>query len=150
MSERVGRKRKTSAAATTTIFEQLHKPTKVKEMLSAGADANEFDEDGCSALYLAASMGHAKTIGHLITHGAQVSGISSPDECTALYGASIHGQVESVRTLLRNGAIVDVPCQDGSTAVSYLCFLFGSLTYFPHRCFFSIFFNTASCCNSFG
>lgn len=96
MSERVGRKRKTAAAASETekkkkIIEHLHKPTKVKEMLNKGADANEFDEDGCSALYLAASLGHTKTIGHLITHGAEVSGISSPAECTALYGASING-----------------------------------------------------------
>ena len=122
MSERVGRKRKanaTAAVASTSIFDHLHSPTIVKEMLSQGADANGTDADGCSALFLAASLGHTKTMGHLINHGAQVSSTSSPDECTALYGASLNGQIESVRTLLRNGALVDVPCQDGSTAVRY-------------------------------
>ena len=119
MSERVGRRKRKITVATTTIFDHLHAPTIVKEMLSQGADANGTDGDGCSALYLAASLGHTKTIGHLITHGAQVSGLSSPNECTALYGASINGQIESVRTLLRNGALVDVPADDGSTAVRY-------------------------------
>lgn len=68
-------------------------------------DFNEENEQGHTALYLAAAFGHAKAVGILVDNGADVSA-----ECgkygSPLHAACFHGHLEVVSKLLSAGAQV--------------------------------------------
>ncbi|XP_047108781.1 ankyrin repeat domain-containing protein 6 [Schistocerca piceifrons] len=64
------------------------------------------DENGCNALHLAASAGHADTVAALLLAGCDVN---IPDSlgCSALQRAAADGHVEVVKQLLKHGANVN-------------------------------------------
>jgi len=73
----------------------------VAALLSGGADPNKVDVDGDSALYYAASNGHAEVVRMLVAHGGEWAsfGASGP----ALLAAAAGGHGEVVGELLDQG-----------------------------------------------
>jgi len=86
----------------------------VQELLDKGADVNEKDKDGYTALYLAAMSGHTVTVQVLLDSGANV------DErrygFTALIIAAEFGHNAIVEALLAKGADVNAENDHGWTA----------------------------------
>lgn len=121
----------------------------VAALLSRGADPNKVDADGDSALYYAASNGHAEVVRMLLTHGGEWAsvGLSGPallaaasgghsevvvelleqgDDVnqvfqgrTPLMAAASQGDDELVRTLVQYGAKLEAEDLDGDTALYY-------------------------------
>lgn len=74
-----------------------------KELIEAGADVDERDENGKTALMKAAGGGAVELMRLLLDNGAQVDAKDSFD-WTPLRAASHNGQLEAAEFLLENGA----------------------------------------------
>lgn len=89
-------------------------PESIKECILNGADVNEIDENGQSALHLAADKGFATCVNVLLEAGADVnaadiSGIS------VLEAAVIGGKIDVIKILVKAGADPDQEDMDGET-----------------------------------
>lgn len=73
----------------------------VRALLSAGADTDVEDEDGCSALHLAVFRGYEEVVQELVSAGANVDTSDSEGE-TPLHTACSHGNLAMVRAILRD------------------------------------------------
>jgi len=72
--------------------------------LKAGADMNELDNDGWTALHYAVSGGHVEVCEALIKFGADLE-VQLPDLSTPLMLAADEGNLLLARLLLRHGAL---------------------------------------------
>jgi ankyrin repeat protein len=97
-------KRKDTAGRT-----QLHKwavrgdETTVRELLEAGANANEKDHAGWTPLHEAALRGRLEVLKLLLQHGADPNALGA-DKDTPLHDAVENGHGDVVRVLLEHGA----------------------------------------------
>jgi len=72
--------------------------------LKAGADMNELDEEGWTALHYAVASGHVEICEALIEFGADLE-VQLPDLSTPLMLAADEGNLQLARLLLRSGAL---------------------------------------------
>ena len=91
--------------------------------LQAGISANAKDEQGQSALTMAAALPKTDIAELLITHGADVNARSN-DGATPLMAAIITGHKETAKLLLRKGADVNASAPVGSPALQHMPMLF--------------------------
>jgi ankyrin repeat-rich membrane spanning protein len=85
-------------------------PGTVKDLLRCGADMNEKDVEGRTAIELAAEYGRTEIISLLLEHGADVN-YRGNGKLTPLMRAAYTGRTETVRFLLEKGA--DVHARNG-------------------------------------
>ncbi|CAN1211166.1 ankyrin repeat domain-containing protein [Tumidithrix helvetica PCC 7403] len=88
----------------------------VKMALSAKANPNAPDENGETALMIAASNNHIEIVKLLLTYGANVNG-GSYQAGYPLMAAAREGHIEIVRLFLRKGAKVNLAADEGFTAL---------------------------------
>jgi len=89
---------------------------KLKELLAKdGADVNEADEEGRTALHFACGYGEAACAEELLAASADVDR-KDKNNNTALHYAAGYGQADMVKLLLGKGADRDVKNDDGKTA----------------------------------
>jgi hypothetical protein len=96
---------------------------KTESVLRAGITANAKDEQGQSALAMAAALPSAEIARLLLTHGADVNSRSN-DGVTPLMAAMMAGRKDAVGLLLRNGADVNTSAPVGSPAPQQMPMLF--------------------------
>ncbi len=105
-------------------------------MLRAGAEVNEPDQNGRSALILTALRAceyphrafwrFRRVLRLLLTYGADINSVDH--ECqTALGWAAANGRKDIVRFLLASGADVNARCEHGRTALMTAIFCTGHL-----------------------
>ena len=85
--------------------------------LQAGMDSETADEQGRTALILAATEGHTATLKTLIANGADVKDTDKQGK-TALIWAAESDHLPAVQALLVSGADVNHAANDGTTALS--------------------------------
>ena len=90
----------------------------IKELIDMGADVNECNEYGSTALMMASMSNHKEIVEILIQNGADVN------ECneygtTAFMMASMNNHKKIVEILIQNGADVNHRDRDGDTALIY-------------------------------
>jgi uncharacterized protein len=76
---------------------------RVRELIHQGADINQRDDNGRTALMFAVVNRHYETMKVLLEHGADVNARSN-NGGTALMGAALAGDLRMVQTLLDKGA----------------------------------------------
>src|SRR5205085_9359923 len=81
-------------------------------LLKAGADANDAQPDGVSALVLAAHSGNGNVAALLLEHGADPNAFGSG--YTALHAAVLRSDLDLVKALLARGAQPDVRMTKGT------------------------------------
>lgn len=88
----------------------------VKKLLDRGADVNETDKDGASALIYAAMNGHNDIIEELLKHGADIT-LKDREDCTALFYAASNGFTSALKLL--NDPDIDAPNVYGYTPLMH-------------------------------
>ena len=78
------------------------------------------DEQGCTALHLAADAGHEGCMHLCLKAGADVS-VADEGGYTPLSIACLYGHTDCARLLLEAGAIVDAAMEDGATPLLIAC-----------------------------
>jgi ankyrin repeat protein len=96
---------------------------KTELVLRAGISANTKDEQGQSALTLAAALPTTEIAGLLITHGANVNAKNN-DAAPPLMAAIMAGQKDTAKLLLRKGADVNASAPVGSPTPQHMPMLF--------------------------
>jgi ankyrin repeat protein len=74
-------------------------PSRVKELIEAGANINDKDDLGETALMKAVANGHAQVVFDLVFNGARINEKNTKGE-TALHKAAANGHLEMVQLLL--------------------------------------------------
>ncbi|MET9425083.1 ankyrin repeat domain-containing protein [Streptomyces sp. NPDC006540] len=98
------------AAAARELFEAFYNSDDdaVVRLLRAGTDPQSTDEDGRTALYLAATSNEAGIVRLLLAAGADPDRACGPEDGDLpLCGAAVWGHTEAVRALLAAGAAPD-------------------------------------------
>jgi uncharacterized protein len=95
----------------------------IELMLRAGISANAKDEQGQSALTMAAALPNTDIAELLIAHGADVNA-GSQDGATPLMAAMMTGHKETAKVLLRKGADVNASAPVGSPTLQHMPMLF--------------------------
>jgi hypothetical protein len=90
----------------------------VKQSVEAGADMEETDNEGMTALSLVSLHGHFEIVVYLVELRANVAHIDE-DGMTALHCACVDGNLPSVKYLLEHGARISERSAVGSTALLY-------------------------------
>ncbi len=90
----------------------------VGRLLAEGADPNEANDAGATALHLAASEGHVEVARELIRLGADVD-LAEFDGDTPLINASAFGRTEMVKLLLEEGADFGIESSQGFTPIQH-------------------------------
>lgn len=90
----------------------------VVKLLKAGADVNQADDNGATALSWAACKGQLEILGKLLDAGANVNQASKVGMTTMMHAAR-EGYEEIVAELLKRGADVNQVDDDGNTALSW-------------------------------
>jgi ankyrin repeat protein len=93
---------------------------KIYLLMMDGADINEEDEDGHTALHWACKKDFINIATILIQNGAD---IDQKDKCddTALHYACIHGYTDIIKLLIDNDADINAQSRGGNTALHYAC-----------------------------
>ena len=91
--------------------------SRIKNLLNEGLDVNGMNEDGWSALMVAASKGSMEILKLLIENGAALDVKNRQGGQTALIFAAHWGHTEVVRYLIAKGANLNVQMDDGWTAL---------------------------------
>lgn len=97
---------------------QAGQTTTAQALLDAGADVNEKDDIGWTALMFAARNGYNATVQTFIDAGADVN-VKDENGNTALMAASGYGDIATVKALLGAGAIVNTENNNGQTALMW-------------------------------
>ena len=87
----------------------------IHDMLKAGMPVDTPQEDGCTALWLAAEAGAAKTVAVLLQFNANPQAPKILGHITPMYIAAQNGHAEVVDLLLGAGADPNVPKDTGAT-----------------------------------
>ncbi len=90
-----------------------------RNLISQGASVNAVDENGKTALMLAAEKGDADAIRTLIASGADLNAQNAAGE-TALMAAITVGSMASVQALIENGADLTIRDNQGRTAMHHV------------------------------
>lgn len=90
-------------------------------LISAGVQINYTDEDGCSALIVAAFEGHVAIVGKLLELGADIEH-SETQGWTALMAAVSEANIAVVEKLLAAGADIEARCRSGGTALMFAAY----------------------------
>lgn len=98
-----------------SVKEGLENLEIVKELLKNGANVNEKDNFGYTALMLASKYGHIELIKEMLKNGGDVNAKSAVGN-TALILASQYGRIELLKELLKNGGDVNAKSNMGITA----------------------------------
>ncbi|XP_034681499.1 ankyrin repeat domain-containing protein 2B-like isoform X1 [Vitis riparia] len=88
----------------------------LKNALASGADKDEEDSEGRTALHFACGYGEVKCAQILVEAGATVDALDK-NKNTALHYAAGYGRKECVALLLENGAAVTLQNMDGKTPI---------------------------------
>ena len=88
----------------------------VRTLLRQGADVNEAQADGMSALHWAAERGDLALLDVLLTAGAEFESATRIGEYRPLHIAARNGQSEVVRRLVEAGADIDQAAGGGGTS----------------------------------
>jgi hypothetical protein len=88
----------------------------LKLLLDTGIDVNQSDEDGASAVYVAAQCGNVRCIKSLVELNADVNS-RDKEEQTALFAAAKIGDLACVKCLIDLEADVNAVDKHGSTAL---------------------------------
>ncbi|KAJ7955466.1 Ankyrin repeat domain-containing protein 2 [Quillaja saponaria] len=88
----------------------------LKNALASGADKDEEDSEGRTALHFACGYGEVKCAQVLLEAGAAVDALDK-NKNTALHYAAGYGRKECVALLLENGAAVTLQNMDGKTPI---------------------------------
>ena len=96
---------------------------KIELMLRAGISANAKDEQGQSALTVAAALPNTDIAELLMAHGADVNA-RSHDGATPLMAAIMTGHKDTAKLLLRKGADVNASAPVGSLPLQHMPMLF--------------------------
>ena len=91
---------------------------RLKQLLDAGADINDVDEDGLTVLMYAVVDKKKKIIPQLLQAGADVNA-SVEDGFTILMNECKEGRADTVKQLLKTNVDVNVADKDGLTALMY-------------------------------
>ena len=101
----------------------------VAALVEAGADVNETDVLGCSAIFLSSEQGNVQVVTELIAANANVNQANN-DGATPLHMACQEGHTEIVAKLLAANANVNQANNHGDTALIvasyYHCLLYTS------------------------
>ncbi len=89
----------------------------VRVLLDAGADVDGRNQDGRTALHLAANYGYASTVRLLAKAGANLEVTYGSTGYTALHRAARNGHLDAARVLLASGADPDIQTSQGRTAL---------------------------------
>ncbi len=89
--------------------------TEVRELLRSGADVNEAQGDGMTALHWASLRGDAGMVSVLLYAGANPEATTRLGAYTPLHLAAREGRSEVARLLLEGGSAVDPPTTTGAT-----------------------------------
>jgi len=92
--------------------------SKVKELLEKGADVNEKDGRGRTALLLAAVAGHKDVAELLISHGADVN-LSNDYGWTPLHFAASRGHEDVAKIIIDNKAEINIKDSNGETPLHW-------------------------------
>ena len=85
-------------------------------LLTQGADVNEVQGDGMTALHWAASRGNLVATHMLVSAGARVDAVTRNANYTPLHLAAQNGRAETVRALLAAGANVNATTSSGGAS----------------------------------
>ncbi|KAK6777683.1 hypothetical protein RDI58_024401 [Solanum bulbocastanum] len=88
----------------------------LKNVIASGADNDEEDSEGRTALHVACGYGEVKCAQVLLEAGAEVDALDK-NKNTALHYAAGYGRKECVALLLENGAAVTLQNLDGKTPI---------------------------------
>lgn len=88
---------------------------RIKELLAAGEDVNQQDEEGWTALFTAASYADDMTVAALLEANAKVDVPDSRRGQTPLHRAAWEGNCKIIGMLLDKGADINARARDGST-----------------------------------
>jgi hypothetical protein len=91
---------------------------RVKELVEGGANMEELDEDGKTALMRASLVGYLEIVVYLSDHGANIAHTDHYGK-TALHNASTGGHLPTVKFLFERGARMTERSDDGKTAFLY-------------------------------
>ena len=89
-------------------------PSKVRQLVVGGHDANELDENGRTALLIAALNGNLQIAAIVIKAGAHLDAKDRLGN-TPLHYAAERNQIEMAQLLIDVGAIIDVQNRNGMT-----------------------------------
>ena len=106
----------TEAASPVMEAVRQQAPAQLKDLLDGGADPNEVQPDGSTALHLAALQGDALSAQYLIEAHANVTAVNRYG-VSALWLASRNGDAPMVQQLLAAGADPDTRQTGGQTAL---------------------------------
>jgi ankyrin repeat protein len=100
----------------------------IKKSLAKGTPIDKTDEQGRTALMIAAYSGNAAAVEYLCQKGANVNLQDRYSKCTALLYASYYNFVDVAEILLRHGADQTITDKYGHTPVYYAEeFLYGHM-----------------------
>ncbi len=88
----------------------------VKKLVAKGANLDKQDNDGNTALIIAAQEEHIEVAKQLIEAGANLD-IKDNNKDTALIRAVIRGHIEIVKCIVGAGANLDIQNEKGKTAI---------------------------------
>ncbi|XP_068174125.1 ankyrin repeat and protein kinase domain-containing protein 1 [Antennarius striatus] len=94
---------------------QQNEPNVVEKLLEANADPNVYeDSDGWTPLHIACTSVSVSSVGHLVSHHANVNALNA-GKATPLHLAAQHGVLPIAKALVLNGADKTLLDSSGST-----------------------------------
>jgi hypothetical protein len=90
----------------------------MRALLDFGADPNAIDNEGGTAMYLAAEYDNAKAIALLVARKAEVDPVMSETKMTPLHAAAAAGNIAAASALIRAGADRNARLRSGYTPLA--------------------------------
>ena len=108
-----------SERATTDLhaYAELGDLERVQVLVGQGVDKDKVDDDGRTALLLAAWWGQLPIVRYLVEQGADIEKPAGDSGATPLMVASYHGRLDVVRYVLEQGADRDKAGSNGWTSL---------------------------------
>ena len=93
--------------------------TEIQTALENGADPNTTDEDGVSALMLAAKSNTPDVVEDLLEHGAYINAKDNGGRTALMYAAAYNRDFKVLKVLLDSGASANAKDKSGRTVLMY-------------------------------